>query len=78
MNRTAMMFFQPKSIKKQQLDVLACRTAGKEVTVVFYFSTITGSFAVTVVATTAKARRPRQVGLCCNGPSTAASCAGLT
>ena len=26
---------------------------------------------------TAKACGPRQVGLCCNGPCTAASCAGL-
>ena len=30
-----------------------------------------------LVATTAKACGPRLVGLCCYGPCTAASCAGL-
>ena len=50
---------------------------GKEVTVVFYFSTITRRFALAMVATTAKVHDPRQVGLRCYGPCTAASCAGL-
>ena len=50
--------------------------AGKEVTVIFYFSSITRRFVVTVVATTVKAHGPKQVGLRCYIPCIAASCAG--
>ena len=49
--------------------------AGKDVTIVFYFSTFTRRFAV--AATTAEAHGPRQVGLRYHGPCTAASSAGL-
>ena len=38
---------------------------------------ITKRFAVTVVATTAKAHRQRRVGLRCYGPCTTVSCAGV-
>ena len=51
--------------------------AGKEVMVVFYFSTITRHFAVMVIAITVKAHGPRQVGLHCYSPCSAVSCAGL-
>ena len=56
-----------------KLPQLVFLHAGKEVNVVFYFSTFTRRFAVTMVAITAKAHGPRQVGLRCFGSCTAAS-----
>ena len=51
--------------------------AGKEVTFFFTLFMITSRYAATAVVITATACSPRQVVLCCYGPCTASSCAGL-